>query len=96
MDDDPVLRALGEDLAREDPDLAALLSAGALPAAHRRRGRRVVTWLLLAAVLTAVLSPVVFGPVAFGVMGIAVLACPLVVCHWLLPPAPPRDDAPPR
>jgi hypothetical protein len=35
MDDDPVLRALGEALERDDPQLAALLRAG--PTQHVRR-----------------------------------------------------------
>jgi len=35
MDDDPVLRALGETLERDDPHLAALLRAG--PTQHVRR-----------------------------------------------------------
>ncbi|MGY1640465.1 DUF3040 domain-containing protein [Geodermatophilus sp. SYSU D00703] len=95
MDDDPVLRALGEDLAREDPDLAALLAAGPLPPAPRRHGRRVLIWLVLTAVLTVAISPLLLGPVAFGLMGLAVLACPLLVCHWVLPPAPEDDEPPP-
>jgi hypothetical protein len=95
VDDDPVLRALGEDLAREDPDLAALLSAGPVPAAPRRHGRRLLTWLALTAVVSLALAPVLLGPVAFGLMGIAVLATPLLVCHWLLSTSPPEDDDPP-
>jgi hypothetical protein len=95
VDDDPVLQALGEDLAREDPDLAALLSAGPVLAAPRRRGRHVVLWLALTGVLAAALSPVLLGPMAFGLMGLAVLATPLLVCHWLLPPPPPEGDEPP-
>ncbi|MGY1705301.1 hypothetical protein ACI79C_12035 [Geodermatophilus sp. SYSU D00697] len=96
MDDDPVLRALGEDLAREDPDLAALLTVGPLPVGRLPAHRRVLPWLMSAVVLAAALSPVLLGPVAFGLLGLAVLASPLVVCHWLLPPCPPEDDHPPR
>ncbi|MGY1594718.1 DUF3040 domain-containing protein [Geodermatophilus sp. SYSU D00708] len=95
MDDDPVLRALGEDLAREDPDLAALLSAGPQPTAAPRDHGRVLVWLAFTAVLTAALAPVLLGPMAFGLLGIAVLATPLLVCHWLLSPSPPEDDPPP-
>jgi Protein of unknown function (DUF3040) len=95
VDDDPVLQALGEDLAREDPDLAALLSAGPLPDAPRRHHRRALTWLVITAVLAAAVSPLLLGPTAFGLMGLAVLACPLLVCHWLLPPATEDDEPPP-
>jgi hypothetical protein len=81
MDADPVLRSLGEDLARDDPRLAALLSASELP--HRRWTTRNLLLLLVltpALVTTALLVP---PTVAVGVtaMLLAVTA-PLAVC-WL-------------
>ncbi|MBB3086939.1 DUF3040 domain-containing protein [Geodermatophilus sabuli] len=91
MDDDPVLRALGEDLTREDPRLAALLTAGAQPSCARHRGPPGAGFLLLlvAAVVVSVAAPLVVGLQAIGVIGILlVLASPVVVlrCATRLPP----------
>jgi hypothetical protein len=88
MDEDPVLRALGEDLSRDDPDLAARLAAG--PSAGGTPPGRGLLWGLIAVVAGGVLAPVVFGPVAFGVLGVLVLlAGPIAVAVWALPPADP-------
>ncbi|MFD2091222.1 DUF3040 domain-containing protein [Blastococcus deserti] len=82
MDDDPVLRSLGEDLARDDPRLAALLSGDGRTARPGRGAWAVFLVILLTPVVVtvAVLVPptVVLGIVA---MALAV-ASPLVVC-WL-------------
>jgi protein-S-isoprenylcysteine O-methyltransferase Ste14 len=91
MDDDPVLRALGEDLAREDPRLADLLATGPRPSAAHRPGPPGAGFLLLlvAAVVVSVAAPLLAGPQAIGVIGILlVLACPVVVLRWAtrLPP----------
>ncbi len=81
MDDDPVLRSLGEDLARDDPRLAALLEG--VDGAHHRWGvlRTLVLLLLGAALLTVAL--LVPPTVALGAtaMLLAVLS-PLAAC-WL-------------
>jgi hypothetical protein len=81
MDDDPVLRSLGEDLARDDPRLAALLEG--VDAAPRRWGApRVLLLLLLASALLTV-ALLVPPTVALGAtaMLLATLS-PLAVC-WL-------------
>ncbi len=88
MDDDAVLRALGEDLAREDPDLAARLSAG--PGVRVRPPGRGAFWLVLAGAVVAVAATFLFGPAAFGVMALLVLVgCPLAISCCL-----PDDDPP--
>jgi hypothetical protein len=77
MDDDPVLRSLGADLERDDPDLAALLS-GRSPARHRHS----VAWVLLAIplLLPALLLP---ARVTLGLLAmLLILASPGLVC-WL-------------
>jgi hypothetical protein len=80
MDDELVLRSLGEDLARDDPRLAALLSEHDAP--HRHRG----VWLLLFLVLSPVIVTVgllVPPTVAVGVTAMLLaVASPLAVC-WL-------------
>ncbi|MGR6966559.1 DUF3040 domain-containing protein [Geodermatophilus sp. URMC 61] len=82
MDDDPVLRALGEELARDDPDLAALLTAGPGTPGHPP-GRRAL-WVVLLAAVAAVAAPLLLGPAAFGVMALLVLiGCPFAFCCWL-------------
>ncbi|MGY1630761.1 DUF3040 domain-containing protein [Geodermatophilus sp. SYSU D01186] len=93
MDDDPVLRALGDDLAREDPRLAALLGSGpdspAEDRRHRPRGAGFLL-LLLCAIAVGVTAPLLFGLPAIGVLGIAlVLGSPLLVARWLA--GPPSD-----
>ncbi len=88
MDDDAVLRALGEDLAREDPDLAARLSAG--PGVRVRPPGRGAFWLVLAGAVVAVAATFLVGPAAFGVMALLVLiGCPFAISCCL------RDDDPP-
>jgi Protein of unknown function (DUF3040) len=78
VDDDAVLRALGEDLARDDPDLAARLSAG--PGTPGRG----VLWVVLLGALGTVAAPFLLGPAAFGVMALLVLiGCPFALCCWL-------------
>ena len=85
MDDDPVLRALGEDLARDDPELALRLTTGRCPG-HPGRG---VLWLVVLGAAAAVAAPLLVGPTAFGFMAILVLVgCPLAVSRW----APATDD----
>ena len=94
MDDDSVLRALGEELAREDPDLAALLTAG--PGTHVRPPGRGAFWLVVLVAVVGVTAPLLIWPAAFGVMALLVLVgCPLAVSHWLpAPPAGPDGDPP--
>jgi hypothetical protein len=95
VDDDPVLRELGEDLAREDPRLAALLGDGPVPPAGSRAHRHTgvgFLLLLLTAVAVGVTAPLVFGLHALGVIGmLLVLASPFVVLWAARPP----DDGPP-
>jgi Protein of unknown function (DUF3040) len=87
MDDDPVLRSLGADLERDDPELAALLSGSApfgratrIPTSHPAL-RALVVVLLLGLLLAALLLPmrVVLGMAAM----LFILASPMAVC-WLL------------
>jgi hypothetical protein len=73
MDDEQILRSLGDDLERDDPRLAALLS-GARP--HRFHP----VWLLLVPALlgAALLLPVT---VAVGIFSLLLIAAsPLLVC----------------
>ena len=88
-DDDRVLRALGDDLERDDPALAALLSGRAT----RRRRHHPVRWALLA--LTAIALALLIAPgVTLGVLAmLLVLASPLVACWWC---AFPTDGPAPR
>ena len=85
MDDDPVLRELGAELERDDPELAALLSGAVV---HRHR--HWMAWTLLA--LSIVCIAVVLAPaVTLGVLAmLVVLASPLVACWWCALP----DDGP--
>ena len=94
MDDDAVLRALGEDLARDDPDLAARLTAG--PGARTVPPSRGALWLVLLAAVLMVTAPLLLGPAAFGVMAVLVLiGCPFAFSCWLPAPEPgPDDDLP--
>jgi hypothetical protein len=87
MDDDPVLRSLGADLERDDPELAALLSGGApfdraarTPTPHPAL-RVLALALLLGLLVAALLLPmrVVLGMAAM----LFILASPMAVC-WLL------------
>ena len=75
MDDDVVLQALGADLERDDPRLAALLSGEDAP---RLRSRHRSAWLLLAVpVLGGLLLLPVTTAVGIVVM-LLVVAAPLV------------------
>ena len=88
MDDDAVLRALGEELAREDPDLAARLTAG--PGVRVRPPGRGAFWLIVAGAVVAVAVPFLVGPAAFGVMALLVLiGCPFVISCCLPNGGPP-------
>ena len=94
MDDDPVLRALGEDLARDDPDLAARLTAG--PVTRVPRSGHGALWFVVLSAVAAVAAPLLLGPPAFGVMALLVLVgCPFAVSHWLLPALDRPGDDPP-
>jgi hypothetical protein len=77
MDDDPVLQALGAELERDDPALAALLSDPVAPH-HRHRA----AWILLA--LTVLAVALIAAPaVTLGVVAmLIVLASPLLACWW--------------
>ena len=91
MDDDPVLRSLGEELARDDPELAALLCGGPAPPHSRARLLLVVSLLFVPALLIpAVLLPV---RVTLGLLAVLlILSSPLVVA-WLCAGSPPPPDA---
>ena len=92
MDDDPVLRALADDLARDDPDLAARLTTGPCPG-HLDR---CALWLVLLGATAAVAAPLLIGPAAFGLMAILVLVgCPIAMSRWLVATEDTRDDDPP-
>ena len=94
MDDDAVLRALGEDLARDDPELAARLTAG--PGTRTPPPGRGALWMILLAAAVMVTAPLLLGPAAFGVMAVLVLiGCPFAFSCWLPAPEPgPDDDLP--
>jgi hypothetical protein len=85
MDDgkdvDPVLRSLGEDLERDDPELAALLSGGApAPFQHWSGWSRFAVPMLLVVLTAALLLPV---RVTLGMSAmLLILASPLVAI-WL-------------
>ena len=79
--DDAVLRRLAEDLARDDPRLAALLD-GSPPDARPRRGRTRLVLLVTVPVLVTV-ALLVPPTVAVGVTAMLLaIASPLVVC-WM-------------
>ncbi|WP_116451983.1 DUF3040 domain-containing protein [Blastococcus litoris] len=92
MDDDPVLRELGEELARDDPRLAALLGTAALPATtrprrhHGRNHGRHRGRLLVVAVLPVVLAVALLVPptVALGATAMLLaVASPLIACWFV-------------
>jgi hypothetical protein len=84
-DPDPVLQTIGEDLARDDPRLAALL--GDLPR-RRHRARGPVALLLVLGLLTPAL--LLAPTIALGTIALLLgAASPLVVC-WLMVEAPIR------
>jgi len=80
MDPDPVLRSLGEDLARDDPRLAALLSGEGPLRRHSGLRTAVAVALALVIVPLALLLPptVVVGVTAM----VLAVSSPLLVC-WL-------------
>jgi Protein of unknown function (DUF3040) len=80
-DDEPVLRRLAEDLARDDPRLAALLD-GTPQEPHPRHGRtRLLLWVTVPVLLT--LGLLVPPTVAVGLIAMLLaIASPLVVC-WM-------------
>jgi hypothetical protein len=81
MDDDPVLRSLGEEIARDDPRLAALLSGTDAP--HHRWGIRAAVVLLLLAPVLVTVAFLVPPTVALGATALLLaLGSPLAVC-WL-------------
>jgi Flp pilus assembly protein TadB len=91
-DDDAALRSLGEDLARDDPRLAALLD-GTAPLPPRRRVRTLFVLLLITPVLST-LALLVPPTVAVGAVAILLAAAsPVAVC-WLC--AADRPDPPLR
>ena len=84
MDDDPVLRSLADDLTRDDPRLAALLS-GAGARRHRTWSARRLLVAVPIGVLLLIVGLLVPPTVAIGVTAMALaVASPLAVC-WLLP-----------
>ena len=88
-DTDLVLQSLGEDLARADPRLAALL--GDLPV----RRHRVRTSVVLLLVLTLFAVGLLLAPtIALGATALLLAsAAPLAVC-WLCAEDPPAAGAP--
>jgi hypothetical protein len=81
MDNDPVLRSLGEDLARDDPRLAALLSDAGAP--HRRWSARTLLVLLLVTPVLGTVALLLPPTVTLGVTAMLLaIASPLAVC-WL-------------
>jgi hypothetical protein len=94
VDDDPVLRALGEDLARDDPDLAARLAADPDTLGHPP-GRGML-WVVVLGAVVAVAAPLLLGPAAFGLMALVVLiGCPFAFSCWLPAGEWWPDDEPP-
>jgi hypothetical protein len=90
MDDDTVLRTLGEDLARDDPRLAALLSGSR--GSSRPWGARSLLLLLVIPALTTV-ALLVPPTVAVGVLTMLLaVGSPLAVC-WLVTTS---ERTPPR
>jgi hypothetical protein len=85
--EDPVLRSLGAELERDDPQLAALLSGGgpfdrvAPVRSHHPALRALVVVVLVGLLLAALVLPmrVVLGMAAM----LFILASPMAVC-WLL------------
>jgi hypothetical protein len=91
MDDDTVLRTLGEDLARDDPRLAALLSGSRR--SSRQWGARSLFLLLLAIPVLTTAALLVPPTVAVGVLTMLLaVGSPLAVC-WLVTTS---ERTPPR
>ena len=93
MDDDAVLCALGEDLARDDPRLAARLAAG--PVTRVRSPARSALWLIVLGAVAGVAAPLALGPAAFGVLALLVPFGCLVAVSRGLPAAAARPEDPP-
>jgi hypothetical protein len=74
MDDEQVLRLLGNDLERDDPRLAALLSGR-----HPHRFHPVWTLLGLVAVGAVLLLPIM---IALGIASILLIAASLILVSW--------------
>jgi hypothetical protein len=88
MDDEQILRSLGEDLERDDPRLAALLDGQ--PPPRRRRMWRVLPLVVLPLLTGALLLP---PTVAVGILAmLLVLVSPVV--GILTAPGPPGGVAP--
>jgi hypothetical protein len=81
MDVDPVLRSLGEDLERDDPELAALLGAAPTPVERWPGWSRFAVPVLVVALLTAALLLPVRVTLGMSAM-LLILASPLVAI-WL-------------
>jgi hypothetical protein len=87
MDDDPVLRSMGEDLERDDPRLAELLSG-------RPRHHHSAAWWLLAVpvVLAILLLPL---RTTLGLLALLlIISSPLVVLWATAPPEGPSPGPP--
>jgi hypothetical protein len=100
MDDDPVLRSLGADLERDDPELAALLSGtvGALPQPASPRDHTGLWFLLVPLLLFPVLTAALLLParVTLGVTAmLLILGSPLAVC-WMCAAIDRADPGAPR
>ena len=89
-----VRTSLSASEARDDPELAARLSAG--PGTRTVPPGRGALWMVLLAAVTVVTAPLLLGPTAFGVMAVLVLiGCPFAFSCWLPAPEPgPDDDLP--
>jgi len=99
-DMDPVLRSLGADLERDDPELAALLSgtAGAIPRPPSPRHRTGLWFLLVPLLALPVLAAALLLParVTLGVTAmLLILGSPLAVC-WMCAAVDRVDPGAPR
>ena len=79
-DADPVLRSLGEDLARDDPRLAAMLAGTAVPRRHRGRGLVTILLVTPALLTVALLLP---PTVALGAVALLLAVASPVAVWWL-------------
>jgi Protein of unknown function (DUF3040) len=81
VDDDPVLRALGADLERDDPSLAALLSGSRRPhSAHRVVRFLLVLSLALGPLTAALVLPIT---VALGACVMLLIGASPFAAAWL-------------
>jgi hypothetical protein len=81
VDDDQILRTLGADLERDDPDLAALLSGSGRPHSSHRVVRALVVLLPALGLLTAAL--VLPVTVAVGVFVMVLIGASPFAAAWL-------------